>query len=146
MLSQPTAATYKNARFIEPFATISKYKYLDEAKASTAGERDMPSNPSAISVSKAFVSESAKIIRIQRLNKFELKQPINAVIERDGEGYIVRTIDIPLYGYGEDSIEAINALKNELESLYKDLLEDDNFSGEWLMLKKFLKEQISPIE
>ena len=72
----------------------------------------------------------------------ELNKPINVILEADGEGFLARTPDLPLYGYGDDIMEAIDMLKEEIESLYKDLLEDDNFSKEWLNIKKFLKERV----
>ncbi len=67
---------------------------------------------------------------------------IGAIIESDDEGFIARTIDLPLYGYSEDPIEALQNLKYEIESLYDDLMEDNNFSQEWLNYKKFLQERI----
>ena len=84
-----------------------------------------------------------RIIRINFLPNKELKIPIEAVVERDGELFLARTIEIPLYGEGEDVIEAVDALKYELESLYDDLMEDDNFTDEWLRIKEFLKARIA---
>ena len=65
--------------------------------------------------------------------------PIDAILERDGEGFIAKTLEIPLYGYGEDSYEAVVALKREIESLYGELAEDDNISEEWLKVRAYLK-------
>lgn len=69
----------------------------------------------------------------------QLATPLEIIVEPDDEGMLARTIDIPLYGYGDDTIEAIRNLKSEIESLYADLLEDDNFTDEWLNIKKLLK-------
>lgn len=87
-------------------------------------------------------TENLGIIRINILPNKNLKIPIEAFVERDGESYLARTHDIPLYGYGEDAIEAVNTLKYEIESLYDDLMEDDNFSDEWLRIKEYLKTRI----
>jgi hypothetical protein len=81
-------------------------------------------------------------IRVSFLPNKSLKIPIDAVLERDGEGYIARTLEMPLYGSGEDAWQAIDALKWEIESLYDDLMEDDNFADEWLKIKEFLRQRI----
>lgn len=73
-----------------------------------------------------------------------LRQPLSALLEHDGNGFIARSIDLPLFGYGDDPIEAVNTLKFEIESLYRDLMEDDKFSPEWLNYKRFLQERIIP--
>lgn len=71
-----------------------------------------------------------------------LRQPLSALLENDGDGFIARSIDLPLFGYGDDPIEAVNNLKAEIESLYDDLMEDDQFSAEWLNYKRFLQERV----
>ena len=71
-----------------------------------------------------------------------LRQPLSALLENDGDGFIARSIDLPLFGYGDDPIEAVNHLKAEIESLYDDLMEDDQFSAEWLNYKRFLQERV----
>jgi hypothetical protein len=78
-------------------------------------------------------------LKIKTLSMYELRQPLEVILEPDDGGFIARSIDLPLFGYGEDTIEAIDNLKHEVESLYSDLMEDDNFSEEWLRTKKFLK-------
>ncbi len=83
--------------------------------------------------------EQSRIFKISVLPTKKLKEPIESIIESDDEGYIIRTIDLPLYGYGDDPIEAIQNLKYEIESLYDELMEDDNFSDEWLRYKSYLK-------
>ena len=64
------------------------------------------------------------------------------IIEPDGEGFIARSINLPVYGYGDDSMEALRALKIEIETLYDDLMEDDDFSSEWLNIKQFLQTRV----
>ncbi len=87
-------------------------------------------------------SENLGVIRINLLPNKDLKIPIDAVVERDGESFLARTIEIPLYGHGKDFIEAVDALKYEIESLYEDLMEDNNFTEEWLKIKEYLKTRI----
>lgn len=99
-------------------------------------------NPSPSDVNNLDSFEQSRIFKITTLPTKKLKEPIEAILEPDDEGYIIRTIDFPLYGYGDDSIEAIQNLKYEIESLYDDLMEDDNFSDEWLRYKSVLLEII----
>jgi hypothetical protein len=77
-------------------------------------------------------------LQINRLISKSLKQPITALLEKDDDGFIARSTDVPVYGFGDDPYEATTNLRHELESLYFDLLEDDNFSPDWLDIKKFL--------
>jgi len=92
------------------------------------------------------LSESDKVnpgfIKINLLPNMNLSAPLDAVVEPDDNGFIARTTDIPIYGYGDDPIEAVDALRCEIESLYNDLLEDDEFTEEWLKVKEFLSERI----
>jgi len=81
-------------------------------------------------------------IKINFLITKRLSKPLDAVVEPDDDGFIARLTDIPLYGFGDDPIEAVETLKYEVESLYNELLEDDEFSHEWLIIKDFLKSRI----
>ena len=76
--------------------------------------------------------------KISMLPNEVLKAPIDAILEQDGDGFLARTVDLPLYGYGEDPVDAIDILKTEIESLYNDLLEDNNFTDDWLRIKTYL--------
>jgi predicted RNase H-like HicB family nuclease len=84
----------------------------------------------------------AMTLRIQRLKTKELKAPLDILIEPDADGFIAKAPDLPLYGYGDDRDEAIRNLQAEIETLYDDLMADDNFSEEWLQVKTFLKERV----
>ncbi len=79
---------------------------------------------------------------IHRLANHNLSGPLWIVVEPDDEGFIARCADLPLYGYGDDVIEAVGNLKFEIESLYDDLMEDDNFTEDWLRIKSFLKSKV----
>jgi hypothetical protein len=77
-------------------------------------------------------------LRLRRLNKYNLREPLDIIVQKDGSGFLASSIDLPLYGYGDDAGEAIEALKEEIENLYEELLEDDNFTRDWKRIKKFL--------
>ncbi|MGR3178919.1 MAG: hypothetical protein ACUZ8E_12775 [Candidatus Anammoxibacter sp.] len=81
-------------------------------------------------------------VKIDCLPHKKLLSQLDVVIEPDSEGFIARTPAMPLYGYGEDPIEAINSLKYEIETLYDDLTEDDEFTDDWLRIKEYLKGKI----
>jgi len=85
---------------------------------------------------------NAGFIKINLLPSKNLSASLDAVVEPDDNGFIARTTDIPIYGYGDDPIEAVDALRCEIESLYNDLMEDDEFTEEWLKVKEFLSERI----
>jgi hypothetical protein len=97
----------------------------------------------AFEEAKAPRSESVGVFRINMLPNKEVRIPIDAILERDGEGFVARTIELPLYGYGLDPIDAINMLKDEIESLYDDLIEDDDFTDDWIRARKYLSSRIS---
>ena len=92
--------------------------------------------------SKLSNIKDAQVLQINRLSSKHLSQPISVLIEDDKEGFLARTPDLPLYGYSEDRLEAIEMLKREIESLYNDLMEDDSFSEEYSKIKEFLINRI----
>ena len=87
--------------------------------------------------------EATGFIKIHFLPHKRLRIPLDAVLEPDENGYIARTAEIPLYGSGGTPEEAVDMLKREIESLYNDLMEDDQYSDEWLRIKVFLKDCIA---
>ena len=96
-----------------------------------------PSDDSDISTDSWFNN-----LKINSLINYKLAQDIEIVIEPDDDGFIARNPDLPLYGFGDSSGEALNALKYEIESLYDDLHEDDNFTSDWFKIKSFLQKII----
>ena len=78
-------------------------------------------------------------IEIFRLINYRLSTPISAILTNDNNGYLVRIPKFNLYGSGKTIDLAIDMLKREIESLYQDLMEDDNFSEQWLQVKDELK-------
>lgn len=82
------------------------------------------------------------VLEINLIGSKRLRRPLSAIVEQDDGAYLAQLTDLPLYGHGESVSEAIEALKRELASLYEDLTEDDNFTEDWLRIKKFLRENI----
>lgn len=112
-------------------------------RAPIVGTKFQMQNPSPSDAKNDENIEQTRVIKITLLPNKKLKESIEAILEPDDEGYIVRTIDLPLYSYGDDPIEAIQNLKYEIESVYDDLMEDNNFSVEWLRYKNYLSKIIS---
>jgi predicted RNase H-like HicB family nuclease len=82
-------------------------------------------------------------IQINRLPNSILKAPLDVLVEPSEQGFVARTPDLPLAGYGQDRMEAIDMLKGEIESLFEELRENDDVSEEWLGIKKFLTERMT---
>lgn len=78
------------------------------------------------------------IIEVNSLITKKLRRSLSVYLEADGNGYIARSVDLPLYSFEEDIQQAINSLKMDIETLITELNEDDNFSAEWLNYKAFL--------
>jgi tetratricopeptide (TPR) repeat protein len=75
-----------------------------------------------------------------KIKEIKFKKPIHTTISKDDDAYFADCVEFPtLYGVGNTVDEAGDMLFNELYSLYIDLMEDDNFSQEYLTIKqKFL--------
>ena len=78
------------------------------------------------------------LTQLHTLTTKRLLSPLSAIVQTDGDGYLAQTIDMPLYGFGDTVDEAIRGLQVEIESLYDDLMQDNDYSEEWLMRKKLL--------
>lgn len=92
---------------------------------------------------RRLMEEFIGYVRVNSLPNKILKSALDIVVEADGDRYIARTVDLPLYGNGDDPIEAIDMLKREIESLYDDLMNGDDFTEDWLKIKRFLAERIN---
>jgi hypothetical protein len=82
-------------------------------------------------------------VRINRLPRKTLNSPLDVLVEAGDKGFVARTPDLPLHGYGENRIEAIDMLKREIESLFDELLENEDLSEERQDIKRFLSEKIA---
>lgn len=87
---------------------------------------------------RPIATAGLSVVKIYLLPSKVLTTPLDVIVEPDEGGFIAQTADIPLYGFGGDSTEAIDMLKREIESLYEDLMEDDDFGEKWLRIKQFL--------
>jgi predicted RNase H-like HicB family nuclease len=112
---------------------LNDYALLSETAGFSVGYAEVARGAPA--VPKAHV-------QLNRLPHKILKLPLDVLVEPDDQGFLARTPDLPLYGYGEDRIEAIDMLKREIESLFDELIESDHLSEEWLSIKSFLSERI----
>ncbi|UCD86675.1 MAG: hypothetical protein JSV01_02540 [Desulfobacterales bacterium] len=112
---------------------LNDYRLLSATASSSVGYTE-----------EAGAALAGPIVRVQlnRLPHKILRLPLDVLVERYDQGFLARTPDLPLYGYGEDRMEAIDMLKREIESLFDDLLENDHLGVEWLNIKRFLQERI----
>ena len=119
-------------------------RHMARLHEKTFAEWETPSAPQKPAVvyltALAQKAETHKAVRINRLDTLNLQNPLDVIIEPDSEGYFCKCVDVPqVYGHSDTPLEAIDMLKRELESLYLDLMEDDNWTDEFLKLKNFLK-------
>jgi predicted RNase H-like HicB family nuclease len=91
-------------------------------------------------ITKSVIKKQEEYSRhqINTLKTKSLLRALEIIIEYDENYYIARSLDLPLYALGDDIFAAIQNIKDEIESVYYELLEDDNFSDEWINYKKFL--------
>ena len=85
------------------------------------------------------LAQAPVVVKLNRLETLNLNRPIDVIVEPDGDGFTACPVDFDEWGHGVDATEAIDDLKYSIEELYKDLMEDDNFSASWLKLKSFLR-------
>lgn len=97
------------------------------------------SDDSNLTIKETKEERYFQIANINMLESLRLKKPMSISIEFDEIYYIAKSLDLPIYAVGEDSKEAVVNLKMELEEVYYELIEDDNFSEEWLKYKELLK-------
>jgi hypothetical protein len=100
-------------------------------------------SPGHAEVTQGDSPPSQILVQINRLANNILNAPLDVLVEPDERGFVARTPDLPLAGYGKDRSEAIDMLKNEIESLFEELRDNDDVSEEWLGIKEFLTERIT---
>jgi len=84
-----------------------------------------------------------KAVLISRLVTLDLTRPITVVVENDEQDFLARSPDLPqLYGYGKTESDALAFLVEEIESLWDDLSEDDDFAPSWAPVREYLKDRI----
>jgi hypothetical protein len=123
--------------------------------SSTSGDANIPAILTTLAFSdlrnilylrqtSSSLGQQVERTEIYRLPSFYLNAPIGVSLQRDGDGFIAEAENLPLYGYGDTYGEALGNLKADIESLYFDLLEDDNFTSEWLDIKAYLSSLMRP--
>jgi len=132
MLSAVAYINNTNDR-LRPFRTIMKDYNLCTLFSPTATEININN------IAEVYFTES---ISLEKLIDFNLKAPINIRVKPDEDGYIAESVNLPLYGCAATRNDAIEMLKREIESLYNDLSEDDNFTDDWLRVKRYLQSLI----
>jgi predicted RNase H-like HicB family nuclease len=82
-------------------------------------------------------------IQLNRLVRRNLTAPLDVLVEPDDQGFCARAPDLPSCGYGQNRIEAIDRLKEEIEALYDELLEEDELDETGTRIKEFLTVRIA---
>lgn len=84
--------------------------------------------------------------KIKTICGFSISKELDVIIDEDGKDYyIAKFINThpfieTLYGYGGTTESAFQMLQNELDNLYIDVNEDNDYTGEILDAKDFLNE------
>lgn len=81
-------------------------------------------------------STSERVVTLVSIGNYELSVPLDVIVENDGDSYIARSASFPLYGWGEDTIEALEMFEREWVSFYEDLQEDDNLPDNLLRTRR----------
>jgi len=148
--SAETGSTRSRISF--PFESdIVGFGVYTSARLQVSGTRPEPSFqtqeavivPPVRNLWAAFEAASPGAITfITKLATKRLLRPLTASIEPDADGYIAKLQEVNLYGFGDSRSEALDALRRDVESLYDDLMADNEFTNEWLSVKAFLKDII----
>lgn len=85
------------------------------------------------------IGTSPTSLLIHTLATKRLRSPLSVLLERDGDGFLAQTVDLPLYAWAETPQLAVAGLQTEVEQVYLELLEDDDFSLDWLNRKRLLR-------
>ncbi len=93
----------------------------------------------------AIGENSPRFLEISFLPSYRVNVPIKINITPDDDGWRVETQDMPLYAFGDTYNEAIANIQQAIESLYVDLMEDDDFSPLWLRVKENLRTIVRPL-
>lgn len=78
------------------------------------------------------------------VDNFYLNKSITVLIKKDNNMYIAETVDLDIYGYGNDEKESINSLKLAIVDTYQDLIENeevlsDHLKRQLVFLKGLIK-------
>jgi hypothetical protein len=81
---------------------------------------------------------------IYSLNHYSLNEPIFYTKKFEDNEFILSVNEYYTFGSGTTFLSALEMLINNLEELYEDLMMDDNFTNEWLIIKEKLIERVNP--
>jgi len=126
----------------QPLSTVSQSTGTQQIRPLAPEIRELDQRVSFLEQRRVEI-RNVFSVKLHLLPSKRLTPPLDVIVEQDDGGFIARSVGLPLYGYGEDPNEAIEMLSREIESLYEDLLEDDDFSDKWLRIKRFLSEVVS---
>ena len=131
-------ATTEGGCYLPPSGTRAHARLIQTQDHFTARSNVfvLVTDTNSVNISQTYVSP--QFLQIHSLVKRRLLAALSVIVEQDDDGYIAQTVDLPLYGFAESAPEAVEMLKAEIESLYEDLMDDDNFSHDFLMKKKLL--------
>jgi predicted RNase H-like HicB family nuclease len=87
-------------------------------------------------------SETLRKISIDRIEGKRLAVPLTAKVTYEDGEYIAEMERLPLYGVGASVEEALEHLQYEVDTLYTDLMENDDFSSEFLGYKDFFQKNV----
>lgn len=141
ILGSHTAATNGIVISEDAMPTAVKLAIQIDLDNTAPSSDNIPSPAPPINTKDSFYNVS-EIVTINLLQQYRLNTPLTAIIEYDEEGFVANLVDIPIYGTGSDRTEALQTLKLQIEDVYDELMEDDNFSDEWLNYKRFLLDVI----
>lgn len=87
--------------------------------------------------------DSFELYGIYNIGEHPLKSAFLGNLVADGDGFIAKCFEVPqIYGYGDTRNEAKQNLHLELCTLYADLMVDDAFSEEFIVLKSLFKDAV----
>jgi len=87
-------------------------------------------------------TSAGQTVKINRLVTKSLNIPFDVYVQPDDSGFIAEIPRFTLFGFGDTMEEAIENIKYELEALYEELNQDDDFTEEWLEIREFLNSRV----
>lgn len=109
---------------IHPFILPNKITHRDHTPNANIRSVNLEDLTKVISstIKSSLPAQDTLIYSLQDLGSgYYFKQPFTITIEYFDDEYLVCFLDLNLYGSGDTSYEALEMLKREIVSLYKDL-------------------------
>lgn len=80
---------------------------------------------------------------ISELPGYHLKSKIECRLSKDEDGsFIIECPELKVYSSGDSRKEAVENIIDNIVTLYEDLMENDDYSDDWLEIKQKLKSKI----